>query len=380
MPSGRRPPPPPPPRDSDAVVPPPLPSRHPGNSKPVTDADDTYEEPACHPSSNNSMAPRLANLSLPADNYDCEDWSESEWIDSPDAETPGMFQSDDYVTPDGGIVPDDDNYNVPNETPPKIQKPILPRAAAPIPVSEKVNVSREDKNNNIGIKLLPDSRPKPPPNKPTTKEQPKPSVKPKPPKTSDSSLPKLPPRPGEKPLKTQDSKSNLNDNAKSGSVSSESNTHPQDTKKTAFQAKADKIDTLFGKKVVEAQQLAQEAPIYDDGVSETLPKYDWFHGELDRDEGAKRVKNLFENGAFLIRASKQDGTNNSHPYTLVVTLDHKVYNLKIRLRHDNRFAIGTYKSDEVSFATVPELVEHHKVNNIKLAEGGTVKLHLTPKK
>lgn len=77
---------------------------------------------------------------------------------------------------------------------------------------------------------VPDNRPKPPPNKPTTKEQPKPSVKPKPPKPSDSSLPKLPPRPGEKPLKTQDSKSNLNDTAKSGSVSSELNTHPQDSK------------------------------------------------------------------------------------------------------------------------------------------------------
>ncbi|CAG5119112.1 unnamed protein product [Candidula unifasciata] len=223
---------------------------------------------------------------------------------------------------------------------------------------------------------------------------------------SDPSLPKLPPRPGERSLKPQDSKSNLNDSKNLGSVSSESNTHLQDTKvhpdasgqhlnkksrvlvfpvmhadikKTAFQARAEKFEAVIGKKVAD-EQKAQDSAIYDDGASEMLSSFDWFHGELDREEGAQRVKKLYENGAFLIRASKSDGSNNSHPYTLVVTLDQKVYNLKIRLRHDSRFAIGTYKSDEVSFASVPELVEHHRENNIKLAEGGTVKLHRTPKK
>ncbi|XP_059148676.1 uncharacterized protein LOC131935939 [Physella acuta] len=115
--------------------------------------------------------------------------------------------------------------------------------------------------------------------------------------------------------------------------------------------------------------------IYDDGTTEVLSSQPWFHDSLDRTEVESKLKRLNMNGAFLVRPSKKD-----HPYTLVVIADGKPYNLPLRKRDDNKFAIGKYKPDEVAFSSVVDLIEHHKSNNIILAKGGTVRLTRTPEK
>ncbi len=53
---------------------------------------------------------------------------------------------------------------------------------------------------------------------------------------------------------------------------------------------------------------------------------------------------FLKDGTFLLRKSKKGGPDN--PYTLVVWFAEKCWNLKIRQRTDNKYAIGTIKEDE----------------------------------
>jgi hypothetical protein len=379
------------------------------------DEDDTYEQPSPNPNSNICTDANSSSIQreLSDENSD-PDWSDSEWDDTPNLDSSFTAQTDDtYLTPDGGLIQDD--YNIPDEMPSKEQFKLQPtntrvqQMAAVVDHSSvpsatttnkllgriTTNGSRDDKKKNTELKKpFETSLPKPP-TPIGLGELIKPAPKPKPSKTTDPGFPKLPPRPKEKPLPIVPPFGST-DAANRGSSESISSPSNQEVHSHGLHQKSrvlvlppmhadlkrvtDKIASFNQHQEVEPTPSPTEAPIYDDGVSEVLSAFDWFHGELEREEGARRVKQLSENGTFLIRASKTDGTNNSHPYTLVVTLDRKVYNLKIRLRPDRCYAIGNYKSEEVAFSTVPQLVDHHKENNIKLSEGGAVRLTSTPRK
>ncbi|CAL1526691.1 unnamed protein product [Lymnaea stagnalis] len=229
---------------------------------------------------------------------------------------------------------------------------------------------------------------------------PKTDKKPQPPAKPVENKPQLPPRGHEKlppvpPIDTTDSKSD--DNSSAGSSSSGPTSSSKSVKIVSptgpvirNQAKVQVFPALHAtiKKIEEGLskvpiRLPNHEPpesdeIYDDAITEKLTSFDWFHGELDRKEAEKRVNQMRDNGAFLVRAStKGDPT---YPYVLVVISEGKIKNLQLRQRHDKRFAIGNYKEDEVSFTNVPDLVNHHKSNNIKLADGGTVMLTRTPRK
>ena len=113
---------------------------------------------------------------------------------------------------------------------------------------------------------------------------------------------------------------------------------------------------------------------------EGLNSYQWYFGTIDRNDAMRKIDNMAQNGCFLIRKSQRGGGDN--PYTLSVYYKRKVWNLHIRKRSDQKFALGTEKPNEAVFVTVPEVVNYHMKNVIVLANkdeiGGEVKLTTSP--
>ncbi|XP_076436103.1 uncharacterized protein LOC143275702 isoform X2 [Babylonia areolata] len=106
--------------------------------------------------------------------------------------------------------------------------------------------------------------------------------------------------------------------------------------------------------------------IYDDAASfvpDPLARYDWYHGDLQRTIGDQRVRAVGQSGAFLVRMSAKDPR---FPYTLVVFHNGQVNNLRIRKRLDGKVALGDEKPGEVSFESVPMLIEHHQKHPVVL--------------
>ncbi|XP_041369463.1 B-cell linker protein-like [Gigantopelta aegis] len=104
----------------------------------------------------------------------------------------------------------------------------------------------------------------------------------------------------------------------------------------------------------------------------------WYHGSVDRNEAVRKVKQLKEDGSFLVRDS---ATSADQPYTLVLLYNNVVKNLKIRSRKDGKVTLGEEQRDEVTFKDVVELVEYHqKFDIILVQERGMVKLQRTPPK
>ncbi|XP_052226836.1 uncharacterized protein LOC127841800 isoform X4 [Dreissena polymorpha] len=131
-----------------------------------------------------------------------------------------------------------------------------------------------------------------------------------------------------------------------------------------------------------------DGDIYDDASSTVTPKdplhdKEWFHGEISRQDSEKKLKEIGQDGTFLVRKSTQAGGNQSiqsggsQPYTLVVLFQNHVYNLKVRLRDDGQVALGEFKDDELTFKDVPLLIDHHKRNEVILVNVKEKKQHQT---
>uniref|UniRef100_A0A2C9L928 SH2 domain-containing protein n=1 Tax=Biomphalaria glabrata TaxID=6526 RepID=A0A2C9L928_BIOGL len=381
-PSGSRRPPPPPPGASvpsglpssmkDSGQPPPLPRRPTqGKSKdepeetsddeylqPVVQAQDLYE-PMTAPNPVNTSVQRKQGLALPPPNDIISTLEEPK-------------KDDDYVIPDGVK-----EYHNPDEAPPPlpgrppVKRDIPPPLVNVKPVSEGLPSPKEHKA------ILPPKTPKPePPKKPSNSNVKKPDG------------PQLPPRVVQPPPSENKRDSRSDDNSSAGSTSSGSVSMQQDTAHSnggsdlRNQSKVRVLPTIPLKHGINKQQEIKNPvtlpseEIYDDAVSEDLGCYPWFHPNINRQEGDRRVTQLNKNGSYLVRTSSKE----NHPYTLVVYFDGTTINLPLRKRDDNRFAIGQFKKDEVHFASVPQLITHHTTNNIKLTRGGSVMLTNTPPK
>ncbi|XP_066586182.1 lymphocyte cytosolic protein 2-like [Prorops nasuta] len=92
----------------------------------------------------------------------------------------------------------------------------------------------------------------------------------------------------------------------------------------------------------------------------------WFHN-LNRDQAAALIQERPQNGYFLVRPSRYYV---NRPFTLVLWFQDRVYNVPVRRRADNRFALGTVKVNERSFASVEEMVSFYSREELFLNSGG----------
>ncbi|XP_064601688.1 B-cell linker protein-like isoform X2 [Liolophura sinensis] len=100
----------------------------------------------------------------------------------------------------------------------------------------------------------------------------------------------------------------------------------------------------------------------EDQEMEGLYSYTWYHGDLTRDAATEKLTARAQNGMFLVRKSTKTGS----PYALSLFYGTRVYNLNIRLRADNKYALGTPKQDEKSFTGVPPLISYFQSNMLVL--------------
>nr|XP_012136281.1 PREDICTED: lymphocyte cytosolic protein 2-like isoform X2 [Megachile rotundata] len=111
----------------------------------------------------------------------------------------------------------------------------------------------------------------------------------------------------------------------------------------------------------------------------------WFHN-ISREQATALIKeqSIYGNpqdGYFLIRPSV---TNVNNPLALVLWYKDKVYNVPVRKRPDNRYALGSAKVNEQSFSSVEEIVMFYSREELVLHSGGvqmgSTKLTDTPAK
>ncbi|XP_029171524.1 uncharacterized protein LOC114940908 isoform X1 [Nylanderia fulva] len=110
----------------------------------------------------------------------------------------------------------------------------------------------------------------------------------------------------------------------------------------------------------------------------------WYHN-VTREQAATLIKERTysnpQDGYFLMRPST---TNIGNPLALVLWYRDRVYNVPVRKRNDNRYALGSAKVNELSFSTVEEIVAFYTKEELMLHSGGvqtgSTKLTDTPPK
>ena len=76
-----------------------------------------------------------------------------------------------------------------------------------------------------------------------------------------------------------------------------------------------------------------------------LGQQSWYVGDVSRASAETTVRSCGHDGAFVVRQSRKGGVSN--PLTLTLLYATNVYNLHIRLRDDEKFAIGKEKPGEI---------------------------------
>ncbi|CAN9513022.1 unnamed protein product [Ophioblennius macclurei] len=107
---------------------------------------------------------------------------------------------------------------------------------------------------------------------------------------------------------------------------------------------------------------------------------EWFAGDCNRKTAEELLEKVKKDGAFLIRNSSAHSAR--QPYTLAVLYQQKVYNVPIRFLEDTQcYALGKEgKQSEEIFASLDEMVAHHRNNQLLLIDSKSQakhKAHLT---
>ncbi|XP_011871654.1 PREDICTED: lymphocyte cytosolic protein 2-like isoform X2 [Vollenhovia emeryi] len=110
----------------------------------------------------------------------------------------------------------------------------------------------------------------------------------------------------------------------------------------------------------------------------------WYHN-ITREQAMilirERTYSNQQDGYFLLRPST---TNPGNPLALVLWYRDRVYNVPVRRRNDNRYALGSAKVNELSFSSVEEIVAFYMTEELMLYSGGaptgSTKLTDTPPK
>ncbi|XP_063989469.1 lymphocyte cytosolic protein 2-like [Diachasmimorpha longicaudata] len=106
----------------------------------------------------------------------------------------------------------------------------------------------------------------------------------------------------------------------------------------------------------------------------------WFHS-ITREQANALIKERPHKGYFLLRPSN---TNPNNPFVLTLWFNDGVYNVQVRKRPDNRYALGSPRAQEQSFTSVEEIVQFHSREELPLCRGrvqtGSTLLTDTPPK
>ncbi|XP_037783059.1 YLP motif-containing protein 1-like isoform X2 [Penaeus monodon] len=125
---------------------------------------------------------------------------------------------------------------------------------------------------------------------------------------------------------------------------------------------------------------AERVPREDGGMVELTPLYrsifdrPYFH-IISRNKSRELLEKA-EDGVFLIRPS----TRSSDPLTLCLRYRSRTYNINIRCRPDGLFALGSEKTNEMTFSSVDDIVTTYTREPIKLQSGDRAMLTVPPPK
>ncbi|XP_074530889.1 lymphocyte cytosolic protein 2 [Halichoeres trimaculatus] len=81
----------------------------------------------------------------------------------------------------------------------------------------------------------------------------------------------------------------------------------------------------------------------------------WYGGQMTRHQAEEALRDVNEDGAFLVRDSSK--SSEEHPYTLMLLKQDKVFNIKIR-NQGNSYSLGNGLNNK-SFPGVREMITHH---------------------
>ncbi|XP_053726827.1 B-cell linker protein isoform X1 [Synchiropus splendidus] len=104
---------------------------------------------------------------------------------------------------------------------------------------------------------------------------------------------------------------------------------------------------------------------------------EWFAGNCSRKQAEEHLLGVNMDGAFLIRkSSNQCG---QQPFTLVVLLQQKVFNIPIRLLEETQsYVLGKEgKKIEEKFSNLQELILYHQKNHLHLIDSNSQAKHTT---
>ncbi|EFN64538.1 Lymphocyte cytosolic protein 2 [Camponotus floridanus] len=104
---------------------------------------------------------------------------------------------------------------------------------------------------------------------------------------------------------------------------------------------------------------------------QSLVDKSWYHN-VTREQAAALIEEQGtysnpQDGYFLLRPST---TNIGNPLALVLWYKDRVYNVPVRKRTDNRYALGSAKVNELSFSTIDEIVAFYLKEELMLYSGG----------
>lgn len=120
-------------------------------------------------------------------------------------------------------------------------------------------------------------------------------------------------------------------------------------------------ETKFQGYQSQRQRPLPSPPIEKDKEVTSMP---WYK-DVDRKKGEELLKNGVD-GYFLIRPSSKGEAC----LTLTLWFHNRVYNIPIRKRRDEKFALGTPKANEQSFNTIQEMVSNYQSEKLVLYSNG----------
>ncbi|XP_026877974.1 B-cell linker protein isoform X2 [Electrophorus electricus] len=112
-----------------------------------------------------------------------------------------------------------------------------------------------------------------------------------------------------------------------------------------------------------------------EGQEAGLQETDWFAGVCGRRTAEDALLKVNRDGSFMVRCST--ARNARQPYTLVVLFSQKVYNIPVRyLKELHSYALGKEgKKTEELFASLQEMISHHKDNPLLLIDSKSQAKH-----